>query len=673
MAENENPKTNETGAAPKKSNLKLAIAAVIVAAAVIAGVLGFHYYGKITATTMSLKKAEGTVDVLNDNGKAVTLRENLKLYSGYNLETMKASFAWIGLDDVKLAKMDEETEVEIQKDGKALEILLQSGNLFFNVTEPLADDETMSIRTSTMLIGIRGTCGWVETGEKDRVFILEGIVEVEAGGKTAAVSAGEMAQVSVDEAGRTEITVQPYAEEYISAFVQAELEEDKELSAAVLAASGLDVLDPPDPADRLRAERQELITAHSVMDFYAAEGVSYTRDGVVYGCEGLKTVFYADLDGDGTEEMVLVTSKAGRRAARITQLEVYGEAMGHILKLDEITPPVWIERWEEGYEEEFIPFYFNLLEKEGRISLQLVYGDGEISFGYYLCKLENGQLALSEDIIRSESEEDDIYTHLDIEDYMGEPSIPELPDDIQRKNGYLRNIDSPQIVPPSFMKLYDIDGDGAEELLALEDNGDLAAYSWNGLEVQRSTLESNVIYAKLIDMDQDGHEELLLLTGRGEYIFKAYSWGEAGMQSKELEYRASYSEYNIYREKETGIIYVGGLDGGGSRGEHTTLCSLTDTLEFSWNDHSADRYRYQNGGRLVIVEPQDIEYLEGVVRREAEEYYAQVEELAIRESKEYYAQLDRFELIEYIDFNSYGWQNSLSYTVEEVKQQLMAR
>lgn len=47
--------------------------------------------------------------------------------------------------------------IQIEKSGKNLEIVVDRGGLFFNITEPLAEDETMNIRTSGMMVGIRGT------------------------------------------------------------------------------------------------------------------------------------------------------------------------------------------------------------------------------------------------------------------------------------------------------------------------------------------------------------------------------------------------------------------------------------------------------------------------------------------------------------------------------------
>lgn len=143
-----------------------------------------------SAATMFLRKMEGSVTVSDAEGQSIEPAENLGLYSGYGMGTEAESFAWIDLDKVKLAKLDEYSEAAISKDGKNLSIEIQSGSLFFNVTEPLADDETMEIRTSSMMVGIRGTCGWVT---ENTAALLEGTVTVTAEGQSATVSAGEMA------------------------------------------------------------------------------------------------------------------------------------------------------------------------------------------------------------------------------------------------------------------------------------------------------------------------------------------------------------------------------------------------------------------------------------------------------------------------------------------------
>lgn len=187
-----------------------------------------------TASVMKLIKTEGSIGINDEEGGNVPLNENMQLYSGYGLKTKTESFAWINLDSAKLAKMDEVSDIEIQKSGKDLAILVNVGNVFFQVTEPLEEDETMEIHTSTMTVGIRGTCGWVEVIDENhmKVYILEGKVEcsiTEKSGKvvTAYVSAGEMAEMVLTEDGNGEITTELFDRSRIPGFVQEELDEEE--------------------------------------------------------------------------------------------------------------------------------------------------------------------------------------------------------------------------------------------------------------------------------------------------------------------------------------------------------------------------------------------------------------------------------------------------------------
>ncbi len=111
------------------------------------------------ATTMQLTKTTGTVDVSSSSEKSLPMIDNMRSYSGYQVETMEQSYTWIDLDSVKLAKLDAASESGIRKKEGRLEIFLNAGNIFFNVSEPLKESESLNIRTSTMVVGIRGTCG----------------------------------------------------------------------------------------------------------------------------------------------------------------------------------------------------------------------------------------------------------------------------------------------------------------------------------------------------------------------------------------------------------------------------------------------------------------------------------------------------------------------------------
>ena len=180
-------------------------------------VLSLAACGGTTAATMHLRRTEGTVAVSDGDGKDVPVLDNLGLYSGYEVGTRSASYAWIDLDDVKLAKLDQNSEISIEKEGKALDIRLKSGSLFFNVTQPLEDDETMNIHTSTLLLGIRGTSGWVEENDGlSRVYLLEGKAECSAEGQTVRVNAGEFAGLTTD----GELVVKGFTQQDIPAFVR---------------------------------------------------------------------------------------------------------------------------------------------------------------------------------------------------------------------------------------------------------------------------------------------------------------------------------------------------------------------------------------------------------------------------------------------------------------------
>ncbi|MEG1687178.1 MAG: FecR domain-containing protein, partial [Angelakisella sp.] len=126
------------------------------------------------ATTLRLKSIEGEVTLCNENGRTLTIRDNMKLYSGYTITTGTSSYAYVGLDDTKAIKLDASTSVEVRKRNKSLEVLVSSGAIFFNVTEPLKEDETMEIRTSTMITGIRGTAGMQSVSE---LYLLDGQVQ----------------------------------------------------------------------------------------------------------------------------------------------------------------------------------------------------------------------------------------------------------------------------------------------------------------------------------------------------------------------------------------------------------------------------------------------------------------------------------------------------------------
>lgn len=166
---------NEEAASKKKKIILIIVAAVILLLGII---LFFLWRSKITATTMRILRIEGTV-TLEDDGKEKTITNNLRLNSGNALTTALKSLVSIGLDDTKIVTLDEKSRAEFNQSGRKIELNLTAGSLFFEVQKPLDNDESFDIRTSTMVVGIRGTSGWVSVdGEHESLIITDGVVHV---------------------------------------------------------------------------------------------------------------------------------------------------------------------------------------------------------------------------------------------------------------------------------------------------------------------------------------------------------------------------------------------------------------------------------------------------------------------------------------------------------------
>ena len=220
------------------------------------------------AATLRLEKAEGTVAVSTAAGRTVSTTDGMRLYSGYALETETASYAYVSLDSTKAVKLDASSRGEVSKSGKKLELKAVSGKLFFNVTAPVKEDESLNIRTSTMVTGVRGTAGWVEVVDRSvsRVHLLEGTLTVTAAEpstgelRRTVITGGQTATAAVDGASRpgqqTSLTVTELREEDVPAFVAVELAKDPALQEKVAKNSPLSVEKIiRDAQDRLRGEQ----------------------------------------------------------------------------------------------------------------------------------------------------------------------------------------------------------------------------------------------------------------------------------------------------------------------------------------------------------------------------------------------------------------------------------
>ncbi len=143
---------------------------------------------KAKAAIMRLLSTEGTVFICDAGGRSVEYQKNMRLYSGYTVSTGSGSSAYILLDDTKAVRLDRNTTVNIKKSGRKLQVKMKCGQLAFNVTAPLESNETLEIRTSSMVVGIRGSSGIVNLRE---VIFITGHGVVYSGGKGYELSGGK--------------------------------------------------------------------------------------------------------------------------------------------------------------------------------------------------------------------------------------------------------------------------------------------------------------------------------------------------------------------------------------------------------------------------------------------------------------------------------------------------
>lgn len=223
-------------------------------------------------TTLRLEKTEGTVTVESASGKSLSLRNGMRLYSGTKIKTSEGSYAYISLDSGKAVKLDASSESEVRKSGKKLELNLLSGELFFDVTVPLEKDESLNIRTSTMVTGVRGTSGYAVVYDcyHSEIVLLEGHLTIHktlgsTGGSMVEINGGEKAiaaPLREEQNDQIQLTVESVKEESVPGFVAVEVKDDLNLQDRIDKNSPLSV--PKiigDAQQRLEADEKQAAEA----------------------------------------------------------------------------------------------------------------------------------------------------------------------------------------------------------------------------------------------------------------------------------------------------------------------------------------------------------------------------------------------------------------------------
>ncbi|MCR4673860.1 MAG: FecR domain-containing protein [Lachnospiraceae bacterium] len=252
----------------KELNPKLigAVAAIVLVA-VVCIVAFFMLKGDdLTAITVRLLNCEGEVTLTDDAGNEKSMLEDMSLYSGYGLTTGADGLVKLGLDDTKMVTLNNNSKLGFEKEKKNIKLDLKEGQLYFNVKEKLADDESFDIETSTMVVGIRGTSGYVNA-EDNEITITDGVVEIHGtndvtgGENSIKLYAGQKVKLELDNTkeGSDSVifSVQEATLEDLPDFALKEIAEDEELAERVAEVFNVDVEELQEEARTIIEKRAE--------------------------------------------------------------------------------------------------------------------------------------------------------------------------------------------------------------------------------------------------------------------------------------------------------------------------------------------------------------------------------------------------------------------------------
>ena len=155
------------------------------------------------ATTMQISKYVGGVS-LTEAGMDTAIRENMHLHNDNELTTAGDGSVDLLLDESKMVGLDIDSIASFEQDGKKLNCNMKKGAIYFYTTKKLDEDETFAISSSTMMVGIRGTSGYIIFNEETgiaKITLASGHVHLvgtnpnTGGTNEIDITAGQSAQV----------------------------------------------------------------------------------------------------------------------------------------------------------------------------------------------------------------------------------------------------------------------------------------------------------------------------------------------------------------------------------------------------------------------------------------------------------------------------------------------
>ena len=144
--------------------VKKAIIGAIIAVVVIGlGVGAFMVWKSgIFDTKMKLTIAEGTVNLEDSKGNITSAKSNMDFKSGDTISTSYDGTACVTIDNTKKVWVEGYSRVEFDKKGTNIEVYVNKGGLFFEVSDHLGEDEKYRIKTDDLTVNLtRGTSGYI--------------------------------------------------------------------------------------------------------------------------------------------------------------------------------------------------------------------------------------------------------------------------------------------------------------------------------------------------------------------------------------------------------------------------------------------------------------------------------------------------------------------------------
>ncbi|MBO4266509.1 MAG: FecR domain-containing protein [Lachnospiraceae bacterium] len=135
------------------------ICTIVAVVLMMAAIPATFYAAEAIGSRIEIEKIDGTAYIVKPSGKKTEARAGVKLSAKESLQTAMGSYAFLGIDDDKVIKVDELSQINIVKKSNKLSVNIEEGSIMFEVKNKIPETCEMDLNASTMAMSIRGTAG----------------------------------------------------------------------------------------------------------------------------------------------------------------------------------------------------------------------------------------------------------------------------------------------------------------------------------------------------------------------------------------------------------------------------------------------------------------------------------------------------------------------------------